>query len=186
MSRGRKFCGRTFSKQQGMVLLFTLLTLVLITLLGTTLMKSALFQERLTTNNRLDALTFNAAESVITASISAVSESTTLREQAMSGLVLESCLKAQGISLSQCDSPGFPLSAAPVSAGNSPAALVSTAQTRFLGTVPLPGFDVDQMVYQRFATEGKAYYPESLPQPFGHLNLQVWQFAGPGTGVFNQ
>lgn len=172
------------SAQRGAVLLIALITVLLMSMLGATLMRAGLFHEKLSANNRLDSFTFWAAESAITASMAAIDKQQRWQDLILSGRVWDVCLTQSGIAETDCDKPGFPLAD-----GNGDArasALAARTQTRYMGGSPLPGFAVDQVVIQRFSTEGRAYYSDHSPLPFGHLNMQVWQRIGTDTGVFYQ
>jgi Tfp pilus assembly protein PilX len=168
----------------GMVLIFTLVTVLLMSLLGMTLIKTALFHERLATNNQLDRISFLAAESVIAASISRLEHDGVARNALLSGGEWDACLRAQGLSRDQCAVPDYmPLATSSIS---SPNPVVAQARTRYLGAAPVPGFAVDQLVFQQFSTDGRAYFGQASGIPFGHLNRQVWRRADAAGGVFQQ
>ncbi len=168
----------------GMVLIFTLVTVLLMSLLGMTLMKTALFHERLATNNQLDRTSFLAAESVIAASISRLESDGMVRNALVGGGEWDACLRAHGLSREQCDIPDYmPLA---TSSFSSPNPVVAQARTRYLGAAPVPGFASDQVVFQQFSTDGRAYFGQATGIPFGHLNRQVWRRMDSAIGVFQQ
>lgn len=166
----------------GMVLIFALITVLLMSLLGTTLMKTALFHERLATNGQLDQLTFLSAESTIAASISHLDGDALARESVVMGAEWESCLQTRGISQQDCDRAEY----VPLATGMPGVPVAASARSRYIGVAAVPGFSVDQVVYHQFSTEGRAHYDPRSAIPFGHLNRQTWRRMDTASGVFQQ
>lgn len=168
----------------GMVLVFALVTVLLMSLVGTTLIKTAIFHERLATNRQLDRITFLAAESAIAGSIDQFESDPSARDAVLAGASLETCLQTQGVAREECDRANYvPMDAASAA---SPVPVAATAHTRYVGNAAIPGYSVDQVFYQQFSTEGRAYYASDSDIPFGHLNRQVWRRIDTATGVFQQ
>lgn len=163
----------------GMVLVFALITVVLMSLLGTTLMKAALFHERLSTNGQLDQLSFLSAESAIAASMAHLESDAHAREAVIMGNEWEACLQSGGITSQGCERAEF----VPMPTGIPVAA---SARSRYIGESAVPGFSVDQVVYRQFSTEGRAHYDARSAIPFGHLNRQAWRRMDAASGVFQQ
>lgn len=173
-------------RAKGAVLVFALITVLLMSILGGTLMKTGLFHERLTTNNHLDALTFQAAESVIVATMQDIDASPRLRKKLMNGQLLQNCVSANGKITEECDDQQFPTTAHASKGPLQGVTLANLAMTHYQGASSVPGFAIDALAYHRFSTEGRAYFAAEPSLPFGHLNVQVWQTVGATTGVFNQ
>lgn len=166
----------------GMVLVFTLITVLLMSLLGTTLMKTALFHQRLSTNSQLDQLTFLSAESVIAASIAHLDRDATAREAVIMGNEWTACLQTGGIRTHACEGAEY----VPMAASTAVVPVAASASSRYLGVAAVPGFSVEQVVYQQFSTEGRAHYDPRSSIPFGHLNRQTWRRMNAASGVFQQ
>lgn len=179
---------KSFKKieQGGAVLVVALVSLLLMSMLGATLLKTGLFHEKMATNNRLDALTFQAAESGINATIHLLNSNSLLRNRLMAGAVVDTCLTENGAATEHCQDAGISLDITDNHSSSVSPAVEVRAQTRYRGASPVPGYAADLIVYHQFTTEGRAYYPESAPLPFGHLNLQVWQTLGSNSAVLNQ
>ncbi len=171
---------------QGAVLIFALVTVLLMSIVGGTIMKAGIFHERLTTNNHLDALTFQAAESVIAATMVDIDASPVLRKKLMEGASHQTCFSSSGEVLYACGNQGSIATSNNANKTKQTIAMTTLAQTTYQGMSPVMGFDVDTLAYYRFSTEGRAHFAEKSTLPFGHLNLQVWQTLGATTGVFNQ
>lgn len=171
---------------QGAVVIFALVTVLLMSIVGGTLMKAGMFHERLTTNNHLDALTFQAAESVIAATMMEIDASPALRKKLMDGASHQSCVSPKGEVIYACGDQRFIAMAEQSNKTKQAVAITTLAQTRYQGMSPVMGFSVDVLAYHRFSTEGRAHFADTSVLPFGHLNLQVWQTLGAKTGVFNQ
>lgn len=163
----------------GMVLVFALITVLLMSLLGTTLMRAALFHERLSTNSQLDQLSFLSAESAIAASMAHLESDARAREAVIMGNEWASCLQSGGITSQGCERAAY----VPMATGVPVAA---NARSRYIGVGAVPGFSVDQVVFQQFSTEGRAHYDPGAAIPFGHLNRQTWRRMDTATGVFQQ
>lgn len=170
----------------GAVLIFALVTVLLMSIVGSATMKAGMFHERLTTNNHLDALTFQAAESVITATMIDIDASPLLRKKLMDGALLQSCVNTKGGVLYECGDQRFVATVDLSHKAKHAVAMTTLAQTSYQGMSPVVGFAVDALAYHRFSTEGRAHFADTSALPFGHLNIQVWQTLGATTGVFNQ
>lgn len=177
---------RKCKQDQGAVLIFALVTVLLMSIVGGTIMKAGMFHERLTTNNHLDALTFQAAESVIAATMMDIDASSEFRNKLMDGVSLQSCLNAKGEVVYACGDQRFIATADPSNKAKQADAMIALAQTKYQGMSAVMGFAVDTVAYARFSTEGRAHFADTSELPFGHLNMQVWQTLGATTGVFNQ
>lgn len=171
---------------RGAVLIFALITVLLMSVVGSTIMKAGIFHERLTTNNHLDALTFQAAESVIAATMMDIDASPVLRKRLLDGALHQSCVSPKGKVTYACGDQHFIATADQSTKSDQAVVMTTLAQTKYQGMSPVMGFAVDTLAYYRFSTEGRAHFADTSALPYGHLNMQVWQTLGATTGVFNQ
>lgn len=179
-------CKACSQNENGAILVFALITVLLMSIVGASLLKTGIFQTRLTTSNHLDALAFQSTESVIAATLATVDDSPRLYDSLLTGKSLMSCVLPTGLQVDECSDSGFSMLHVTEGVKGWTFSLVNHAETRYQGDAAVAGFDVGLLVYRRFSTEGRAYFAGTSPPPFGHLNLQVWQKLGVPTVMQHQ
>lgn len=171
--------------QAGMILIVAMIMLLAVSMLGVSAMKTGIFQEKMAVNNRLDSLAFQAAESAIDATISASQDDPDWLRALQISRQHELCLSGKGVTTGLCGEDGLPLGGGQESSTSLPT-LYAHATTQYMGTAPVAGYAVDQVVFHRFSTEGAGHFAVDSVLPYGHVNAQVWQKVGPTDHVFNK
>lgn len=88
--------------QRGAVLLVSLLILLMVSILGISAMRSSIFANKVATGIQADAMTFEAAETAVTATFGGLAANQSLQNVFSPGYITTTCISSSGINNGDC------------------------------------------------------------------------------------
>jgi len=184
------------NQSKGVVLLVVLVLLLSMSLAGISSLRNGIYQQRMVSNSQVDVFSSQATESAISSVMEEAQFNPSQQEEesyfrhAMSLGKQVNCFDGSRFSKKQEDCNALVVFGS-VSTVNLPGSskavagqLYSYAVTEQQGSMPAPGYDVEQFVFHVFDTTGVGYIGDEngVDTGYAHANTQRWKRFGVALG----